>query len=114
MLTRIVQIIRAQQRLSEVLLIPRSKVRILHGPSTRAGGARCGWSPTLILLGQAAGLGAAQAARRNVAVQEVDFRELQEALRHQGQIDWQRRPCPPGSSPISPRSMIVWACRHTE
>jgi len=42
--------------------------------------------PTLMLLGQAAGLGAAQAARRNVAVQEVDVRELQEALRREGQI----------------------------
>ena len=42
--------------------------------------------PTLMLLGHAAGLAAAQAARREVAVQDVDVRELQTALRDGGQV----------------------------
>jgi hypothetical protein len=42
--------------------------------------------PTWMLLGHAAGLGAAQAARRGVAVQDVDVGQLQEQLRDQGQV----------------------------
>ncbi len=42
--------------------------------------------PTLMLLGHAAGLAAAQAARRGVAVQDVDVPELQRSLRDQGQV----------------------------
>jgi hypothetical protein len=42
--------------------------------------------PTLMLLGQAAGTAAAQAARRGVAVQEVDVRALQEDLHEAGQV----------------------------
>jgi len=42
--------------------------------------------PTLMLLGHAAGLAAAQAARRGVAVQDVDVAALQEALREGGQV----------------------------
>jgi hypothetical protein len=42
--------------------------------------------PTLMLLGHAAGLAAAQAARRGVAVQDVDVAALQDALRAQGQV----------------------------
>jgi hypothetical protein len=42
--------------------------------------------PTLMLLGQAAGTAAAQAARRGVAVQEVDVAALQEDLRDAGQV----------------------------
>ncbi|HVU78070.1 MAG TPA: FAD-dependent oxidoreductase [Gaiellaceae bacterium] len=42
--------------------------------------------PTLMLLGQAAGVAAAQAARRGVAVQDVDVRALQETLRQEGQV----------------------------
>jgi FAD dependent oxidoreductase len=42
--------------------------------------------PTLMLVGHAAGVAAAQAARRGVAVQDVDVRALQEALRHEGQV----------------------------
>jgi hypothetical protein len=42
--------------------------------------------PTLMLLGHAAGLAAAQAARRGVAVQDVEVRELQESLREGGQV----------------------------
>jgi hypothetical protein len=42
--------------------------------------------PTLMLLGHAAGVAAAQAARRGVAVQDVDVRELQERLRAEGQV----------------------------
>jgi len=42
--------------------------------------------PTLMLLGHAAGLAAAQAARREVAVQDVDVAELQTSLRDQGQV----------------------------
>jgi hypothetical protein len=42
--------------------------------------------PTLMLLGQAAGTAAAQAARRGVAVQDVDVDELQAALRDAGQV----------------------------
>jgi hypothetical protein len=42
--------------------------------------------PTLMLLGQAAGLAAAQAARRGVAVQDVDVGALQESLRAGGQV----------------------------
>jgi hypothetical protein len=42
--------------------------------------------PTLMLLGQAAGLAAAQAARRGVAVQDVGVRELQDSLRDGGQV----------------------------
>ncbi|MBA2361186.1 MAG: FAD-dependent oxidoreductase, partial [Actinobacteria bacterium] len=42
--------------------------------------------PTLMLLGHAAGLAAAQAARRGVAVQDVDVGALQEALREAGQV----------------------------
>ena len=42
--------------------------------------------PTLMLLGQAAGTAAAQAARRDVAVQDVDVPALQESLRAAGQI----------------------------
>jgi hypothetical protein len=42
--------------------------------------------PTWMLLGHAAGLAAAQAARREVAVQDVDVRQLQEHLRDQGQV----------------------------
>lgn len=42
--------------------------------------------PTLMLLGHAAGLAAAQAARRGVAVQDVDVDALQETLRDGGQV----------------------------
>ena len=42
--------------------------------------------PTLMLLGHAAGVAAAQAARREVAVQDVDVDELQIALRARGQV----------------------------
>jgi FAD dependent oxidoreductase len=42
--------------------------------------------PTLMLLGHAAGLAAAQAARREVAVQDVDVSGLQRALLDQGQV----------------------------
>jgi hypothetical protein len=42
--------------------------------------------PTLMLLGQAAGTAAAQAARREIAVQDVDVAALQEALREEGQV----------------------------
>jgi len=42
--------------------------------------------PTLMLLGHAAGLAAAQAARRGVAVQEVDVAALQGALLDGGQV----------------------------
>ncbi len=42
--------------------------------------------PTLMLLGQAAGEAAAQAARRGVAVQDVRVQELQQALRDSGQV----------------------------
>ena len=42
--------------------------------------------PTLMLLGQAAGVAAAQAARRAVAVQDVDVARLQDDLRDSGQV----------------------------
>ena len=42
--------------------------------------------PTLMLLGHAAGLAAAQAARRGVAVQDVDTCALQDSLIDQGQV----------------------------
>jgi hypothetical protein len=42
--------------------------------------------PTLMLLGHAAGLAAAQAARRDVAVQDIDVAALQESLRAEGQV----------------------------
>lgn len=42
--------------------------------------------PTLMLLGQAAGTAAAQAARRGVAVQDVDVAALQDDLRAAGQV----------------------------
>jgi hypothetical protein len=42
--------------------------------------------PTLMLLGHAAGVAAAQAARRGVAVQDVDVVELQRSLRDAGQV----------------------------
>ncbi len=42
--------------------------------------------PTLMLLGHAAGIAAAQAARRGVAVQDVDIGALQSALRDDGQV----------------------------
>jgi FAD dependent oxidoreductase len=42
--------------------------------------------PTLMLLGHAAGLAGAQAARRNVAVQDVDVPELQRSLLDEGQV----------------------------
>lgn len=42
--------------------------------------------PTYMLLGTAAGLAAAQAARRDVAVQDVDVPTLQDDLRTQGQV----------------------------
>ena len=42
--------------------------------------------PTLMLLGHACGHAAAQAARRGVAVQDVDVRELQDALRERRQV----------------------------
>jgi hypothetical protein len=42
--------------------------------------------PTLMLLGHAAGLAAAQAARRGVAVQDVDVDLLQHDLRDAGQV----------------------------
>jgi hypothetical protein len=42
--------------------------------------------PTLMLLGHASGHAAAQAARRGVAVQDVDVRELQSALTARGQV----------------------------
>ncbi len=47
--------------------------------------------PTLMLLGHAAGLAAAQAARRGVAVQDVDVGDLQAALLQHGQC-CDRRP----------------------
>jgi hypothetical protein len=42
--------------------------------------------PTYMLLGTAAGTAAAQAARRGVAVQDVDVGSLQKSLREQGQV----------------------------
>jgi hypothetical protein len=42
--------------------------------------------PTLMALGHAAGAAAAQAARRGVAVQDVDVAALQDALRADGQV----------------------------
>ena len=42
--------------------------------------------PTLMLLGHAAGLAAAQASRRGVAVQDVDVPALQTSLLDQGQV----------------------------
>jgi FAD dependent oxidoreductase len=42
--------------------------------------------PTLMLLGQAAGTAAAQAARRSVAVQDVDVAQLQDDLRDAGTV----------------------------
>ena len=42
--------------------------------------------PTWMLLGHAAGLAAAQAARRGVAVQDIDVGQLQRQLRDQGQV----------------------------
>jgi hypothetical protein len=42
--------------------------------------------PTLMLLGQAAGTAAAQAARRGVAVQDVDVAQLQGDLRDAGAV----------------------------
>jgi len=42
--------------------------------------------PTLMLLGHAAGVAAAQAARRDVAVQDVDVTALQCDLRNAGQV----------------------------
>jgi hypothetical protein len=42
--------------------------------------------PTLMLLGHAAGVAAAQAARRGVAVQDVDVDVLQQTLRDAGQV----------------------------
>ena len=42
--------------------------------------------PTLMLLGHAAGIAAAQAARRGVAVQDVDVAALQDDLRAAGQV----------------------------
>jgi hypothetical protein len=42
--------------------------------------------PTLMLLGHAAGIAAADAARRGVAVQDVDVPRLQDRLREHGQV----------------------------
>ncbi|HEU5361858.1 MAG TPA: FAD-dependent oxidoreductase [Gaiellaceae bacterium] len=42
--------------------------------------------PTLMLLGHAAGIAAAQASRRGIAVQDVDVAAVQEALRQEGQV----------------------------
>ena len=42
--------------------------------------------PTLMLLGQAAGIAAAQAARRGAAVQDVDVDALQADLRDERQV----------------------------
>jgi hypothetical protein len=42
--------------------------------------------PTLMLVGYAAGIAAARAARRGIAVQDVDVAGLQEALRDEGQV----------------------------
>ena len=42
--------------------------------------------PTLMLLGQAAGTAAAQAARRGVAVKDVDVAQLQDDLRDAGAV----------------------------
>ena len=42
--------------------------------------------PTLMVLGEACGVAAAQAARRGVAVQDVDVGELQETLRSRGAV----------------------------
>jgi hypothetical protein len=42
--------------------------------------------PTWMLLGHAAGAAAAQAARRGVAVQDVDVGQLQDQLRTEGQV----------------------------
>jgi hypothetical protein len=42
--------------------------------------------PTWMMLGHAAGIAAAQAARRNVAVQDVDVEALQQTLRDEGQV----------------------------
>jgi hypothetical protein len=42
--------------------------------------------PTLMLVGYAAGIAAARAARRGIAVQDVDVAELQDALRDGGQV----------------------------
>ena len=42
--------------------------------------------PTLMLLGHAAGVAAAQAARKGIAVQDVDVAAVQDALRQEGQV----------------------------
>jgi hypothetical protein len=42
--------------------------------------------PTLMLLGDAAGVAAAQAAQRSIAVQDVDVDALQRSLRGRGQV----------------------------
>jgi hypothetical protein len=42
--------------------------------------------PTLMLLGHAAGIAAAQAARRGIPVQDVDVAALQDGLRQEGQV----------------------------
>jgi hypothetical protein len=42
--------------------------------------------PTLMLLGHAAGAAAAQAAQREVGVQDVDVDALQASLRDTGQV----------------------------
>jgi hypothetical protein len=42
--------------------------------------------PTLMLVGHAAGAAAAQAARRGVAVQDVDIEALQRTLIDEGQV----------------------------
>jgi hypothetical protein len=42
--------------------------------------------PTFMLLGHAAGLAAAQAARHGIAVQDVDVAALQRSLLDQGQV----------------------------
>jgi 23S rRNA C2498 (ribose-2'-O)-methylase RlmM len=42
--------------------------------------------PTLMMLGHASGVAAAQAARRGVAVQDVDVGALQQTLRDGGQV----------------------------
>ena len=45
-----------------------------------------------MLLGQAAGLAAAQAARRDTCVQDVDVDVLQQSLRAAGQVLEEPRP----------------------
>jgi hypothetical protein len=69
-----------QREHAEHLLVPVC----LSASHVAFGSARM--EPTLMLLGQAAGHAAAQAARRDVAVQDVDVPALQATLSEDGQV----------------------------